>query len=198
MEITSEMVKKLRSETGAGILDCKKALVEAEGEQEKAIEILRKRGISIADSKFGRETVEGLVGSYIHFGGKIGVLLEVNCETDFVARTEDFQGLMKDIAMHIAAMKPRYISKEDVDKEVIDKESEIYAEQAKADGKPDKIIDKIVEGRLKKFYNQICLLHQPFVKDSDITVQERITEVISKLRENIKVSRFVRWELGNY
>jgi elongation factor Ts len=196
MEITPEMIKKLRSETGAGILDCKKALLQAEGDQEKAIDILRKKGISIADSKFGRETVEGLVGSYIHFGGKIGVLLEINCETDFVARTEEFQELMKDIAMHIAAMKPKYIAKEDVEKEVLEKEKEIYAEQAKADGKPDKIIDKIVEGRLRKFYEQICLLYQPYVKESDMTVQDRITQVISKLRENIQVRRFIRWELG--
>jgi len=196
MEITSEMVKKLRSETGAGILDCKKALKEADGDQKKAIELLRKRGISIADSKFGRETVEGLISSYIHYGGKIGVLLEVNCETDFVARTDDFKELVKDIAMHIAAMKPLYLSEEDVDEEILEKEKEIYAEQAKAEGKPEKIVEKIVEGRMKKFYNQVCLLRQPFVKDSDITVQDRITEVISRLRENIRVKRFIRWELG--
>ena len=196
MEITPEMIKNLRSETGAGILDCKKALIESKGDQEKAIELLRKKGISIADSKFGRETVEGLIGSYIHHGGKIGVLLEINCETDFVARTDDFQDLMKDISMHIAAMKPLYISEEEVDEAVLQKEKEIYAEQARAEGKPDKIVDKIVEGRLKKFYNQICLLNQPFVKDNDMTVQDRITGTISKLRENIKVNRFVRWEIG--
>jgi elongation factor Ts len=196
MEITSEMIKKLRTETGAGILDCKKALTESGGDQVKAIEILRKKGISIADSKFGRETIEGLITSYIHFGAKIGVLLEVNCETDFVARTEEFQLLVKDISMHIAAMKPRYISKEDVDKEVADKEREIYADQVRAEGKPEKIIDKIVEGKMEKFYSQICLLNQAFVKDPDITIQDRITQVISKIKENIKVKRFVRWEIG--
>ncbi|MBU1626398.1 translation elongation factor Ts [bacterium] len=196
MEITSEMIKKMRTETGAGILDCKKALNEADGSQEKAIEILRKKGISVADSKFGRETVEGLITSYIHFGGKIGVLLEVNCETDFVARTEEFQLLVKDISMHIAAMKPRYISKDDVEKEVLEKEKEIYAEQARAEGKPEKILDKIVEGKLNKFYSQICLLNQAFVKDPDITIQDRITQVISKIKENIRVKRYVRWEIG--
>jgi len=196
MEITPEMVKDLRNETGAGILDCKKALIEAKGVQDKAIEILRKKGISIADSKLGRETVEGVVTSYIHHGGKIGVLLEVNCETDFVARTDDFQELTKDIAMHVAAMKPMCVSSDDLDKDILEKEKDIYAEQAKAEGKPEKIIEKIVEGRLKKFYTQVCLLDQPFVKDSDISVQERLTQTISKIRENIKIKRFIRWQVG--
>jgi len=196
MEITAELIKNLRSETGAGILDCKKALIESKGDKEKAIEILRKKGISIAGSKFGRETVEGLIGSYIHFGGKIGVLLEVNCETDFVARTDDFQELLKDIAMHIAAMNPRYVDKNDVEKEVVEKEREIYAEQMRAEGKPDNVIEKIVDGKLNKFYNQVCLLHQSYAKEPDISVQDRITQTISKLRENIQIRRFIRWELG--
>jgi elongation factor Ts len=196
MEITAEMIKDLRTKTGAGILDCKKALIESDGDEKKAIDILRKKGISVAGSKFGRETAEGLVYSYIHFGGKLGVLIEVNCETDFVARTDEFQELVKDISMHIAASNPVCISEEDLDKEILEKEKEIYMDQARAEGKPEKILEKIVEGKIKKFYNQICLLNQPFVKNPDITIQDRITEVISKLRENIRVKRFIRWELG--
>jgi len=195
MSITAAMVKQLREKTGAGMMECKKALTEANGDFDKAIEILRKKGISAAEKRAGRAASEGIIGSYIHMD-KIGVLVEVNCETDFVARTDDFRTLVKDIAMHIAAANPRYLSRDDVPAEVIEKEKEIYKEQIK--GKPEHIVDKIVEGKLEKFYNENCLLEQIFVKDPEQkkTIKEIVTEAIAKLGENIVVKRFVRFQLG--
>ncbi len=196
MAITPQMVKELRERTGAGIMDCKKALAEAGGDMEKAAEILKKKGIAKAEKKASREAKEGLIGSYIHMGGKIGVLVEVNCETDFVARTDEFQQLVKDIAMQIAAMSPKYVSIEDVPPEVVEKEKSIYREQALASGKPEHVVDRIVEGKMRKFYEEVCLLEQKFIKDDSKTVKDLITEVIAKLGENIKVSRFVRFQVG--
>ncbi len=195
-EITSKMVKELRDKTGAGMMDCKKALVETNGDMEKAVDLLRKKGLAAAAKRAGRETKEGIIGSYIHAGGKIGVLVEVNCETDFVARTDEFQELVKDLSLHITAAAPLYLSPEDVPEEVIEREKEIYRSQALEEGRPEKIIDKIVEGKLKKFYEEVCLLNQKFVKDPAKTVADRISETIAKLGENIKVSRFVRFQLG--
>lgn len=196
MTISAEMVRELRSKSGVGIMECKNALKETDGDMEKAIEYLRKKGLSAAVKKQGRVASEGIVGSYIHAGGKIGVLVEVNCETDFVAKTPEFQQLVQDIAMQIAASNPLYVDQEDVPEEVIKKESEIYAAQAKDSGKPDKVIDKIVEGRLQKFYAEVCLLKQPFIKDTDKSVKDLIVEKISSLGENIVVKRFSRYQLG--
>ncbi len=195
-EITAQMIKELREKTGAGIVDCKKALQEANGDMEKAVEILRKKGAAKAAKKADRVTAEGLVVSYIHAGGKVGVLLELNCETDFVARTEDFKNLGHEIAMQIAAMSPEYVSKEDVPAEVIEKEKEILREQALAEGKPEHIVEKIVEGRLNKFFSEKCLLEQPWIKDDSKTVGDLVKEYITKLGENIKVKRFCRFEVG--
>ncbi|SMP15150.1 elongation factor Ts [Desulfurobacterium pacificum] len=195
-EITAQMIKELREKTGAGIVDCKKALQEANGDMEKAVEILRKKGAAKAAKKADRATAEGLVVSYIHAGGKVGVLLELNCETDFVARTEDFKTLGHEIAMQIAAMSPEYVSKEDVPAEVIEKEKEILKEQALAEGKPEHIVEKIVEGRLNKFYSEKCLLEQPWIKDDSKTIADLVREYITKLGENIKVKRFCRFEVG--
>ncbi len=196
MGVSAQDVKALRDKTGAGFMDCKRALEEAGGDFEKAVEILRKKGIAVAQKKAGRETKEGRIGAYVHTGGKIGVLVEVNCETDFVARNELFQELVKNIAMQIAASNPRYISPEDVPQEVLEKEKEIYREQARKQGKPEKVIERIVEGKLKKFYEEVCLLEQPFIRDPDKKVKDYITEVIAKLKENIVVSRFVRYQVG--
>lgn len=196
MTVTTEMVKDLREKTGAGIIDCKKALTETGGDIEKAVEYLRLKGIADASKKTGRSTSEGVVGAYIHSGGKIGVLIEVNCETDFVAKTEEFQELVKDLAMHIAAMNPRYLRREDVPQEVIEKEKMIYAAQAKEEGKPEKIIDRIVEGRLEKFFAENCLLEQAFVKDPEIRISELIAGKISATGENISIRRFTRYQLG--
>ncbi len=196
MDVSAKVIKELRERTGAGIMECKEALKEANGDIEKAIEILRKRGALKAEKKASRSANEGLIGAYIHAGGKIGVLVEVNCETDFVARTDEFQQLVKDIAMQIAAMSPEYISREDVPPEVIEKEKEIYREEALRSGKPEKVVEKIVEGKLEKFYQEKCLLEQPFIKDESKRVKDLITEVIAKLGENIRVSRFVRFQVG--
>jgi elongation factor Ts len=199
-EITSAAVKALREKTGAGMMECKKALTEANGNEEQAVEILRKRGMATAGKKAGRVAAEGAVGSYIHMGGKVGVLVEVNCETDFVARTEEFQALVKDIAMHIAAAEPRFVSREEVSADVLDKEREIAAAQARNDpknaNKPDQVIEKIVEGRLNKFYEEAVLLDQPFVKDPAKTVNELLTEKIAKTGERITVRRFQRYKMG--
>ncbi len=195
-EITAAKVKELRERTGAGMMDCKKALVECNGDIEKAVDYLREKGLAAAAKKAGRITAEGLVDSYIHGGGKIGVLVEVNCETDFVAKTDEFKSLVRDIAMQIAAAKPEYVSREDVPEEVIAKEKEILAAQAANEGKPEKIIQKMVEGRIEKFYKEICLLEQPFIKDTDKTVKQLITEKIAQIGENISVRRFKRYELG--
>jgi elongation factor Ts len=196
MTISAAMVKELREATGAGMMDCKKALVETEGNMEKAIEFLREKGLAQAAKKSGRIAAEGAVTSYIHMGGRIGVLVEVNCETDFVAKTEKFQELTKNIAMQIAASKPEFVKKEDVPQDVIQKEKEILRAQALNEGKPEKIVDKMVEGRIEKYYKEVCLLEQPYIKDDEKTVGQIITEAIAEIGENINVRRFVRYELG--
>ena len=189
-------VKALRDKTGAGMMDCKKALVEAKGDLEKANELLREKGIATAAKKSGRIAAEGIVTSYIHGNGRIGVLLEVNIETDFAAKNEDFQQFGRDIAMQIAAMKPQYVRREEVPAEDVEKEKIILKTQALNEGKPERIADKITEGRIDKFFKQICLTEQPFVKDSDKTVEELTTELIAKIGENIKIRRFTRFEMG--
>lgn len=196
MAITMNMVKELRERTGAGVLDCKKALTETDGNIEKAAEYLREKGIAKAAKKAGRVTAEGLVHSYIHMGGKIGVLVEVNCETDFVAKTDEFKELVNNIALHIAAMNPEYISREEVSPEMIEKEKEILTAQALNEGKPEKIVEKMVQGRLEKFYAEKVLLEQPYVKDDKMTIQDLVTEKIAKIGENINIRRFVRYQLG--
>lgn len=196
MEVTAEMVKTLRQQSGAGIMDCKNALKEAEGNIEAAITNLRKKGMAKADKKGGRSTGDGAVGSYIHAGNKIGVLLELNCETDFVANTDEFKDLLRDIAMHIAATQPQFTSRDEVTQEVLDKEREIFAHQARESGKPDKIIEKIVDGKMSKFYQENCLLDQGFIKDGDTTIQELIKQKIAKLGENITVGDFSRFEIS--
>ncbi len=195
-EITTQMIKELREKTGAGIVDCKKALQEAGGDIEKAVEILRKKGAAKAAKKAERATAEGIVVSYIHAGGKVGALVELNCETDFVARTEDFKALGHEIAMQVAAMAPEYVSREEVPAEIVEKEKEVLKEQALAEGKPEHIVEKIVEGRLSKFFSEKCLLEQPWIKDDSKTIQDLLTEYITKLGENIKVKRFCRFEVG--
>lgn len=197
MSVSAELVKKLREMTGAGFMECKSALQEANGDLEAAVVILRKKGLTAAAKKGGRETKEGLIGSYVHTGGRIGVLVELNCETDFVARNAEFQTLARDIAMHIAASDPRFISKEDVSADVLAKEKEIFKEQARSTGKPENVLDKIVEGRISKFYSEACLLDQPFVKDPSVTVGEHIASHIARIKENMRVRRFVRYKLGD-
>jgi len=196
MEISLELVKDLRQRTGAGIVDCKTALQQAGGNIEAAIEYLRKKGLATAAKKAGRIAADGLVASYIHAGGKMGVLVEINCETDFVAKTEDFQSFVKNMAMHIAAANPQFIKREDVPQEVLDKEREIYRTQALDSGKPAKVIDKIVEGKLERFYSEVCLLEQTYIKDSDLTVKEVLDGMIGKIGENIAIRRFARFQLG--
>jgi elongation factor Ts len=196
MAITAEMVKELRERTGAGMMDCKKALVDAGGDMEKAAVILRERGLAAAAKKASRIASEGLVESYIHLGGRVGVLIEVNCETDFVAKTDEFKQLVRDLAMQVAASKPMCVRREEVPADAIEQEREIYRQQALNEGKPEKVIDKIVDGRLEKFYQQVCLLEQPFIKDQDKTVGDLVTEKVAKLGENISVRRFARFELG--
>ena len=199
-EVTAGAIKALREKTGAGMMECKKALIEAEGNEERAIEILRERGLASAKKKEGRVAAEGVVGSYIHMGGKVGVLVEVNCETDFVARGEEFQQLVKDIAMHVAAAEPRFVSRDEVNTDTLDKEREIARAQAKNDpknaNKPDQVIDKIVEGRLNKFYEEFVLLDQPFIKDPAKTVGELVTEKIAKTGEKVTIRRFARYKMG--
>jgi elongation factor Ts len=196
MKITADMVKDLRERTGAGMLDCKKALEETGGEMDRAIEVLRTRGLAAAAKKAGRIAAEGAVGSYIHAGGKIGVLVEVNCETDFVARTDEFQELVRDVAMHIAAADPRFVAREEVTDEDLATERRIYREQALEQGKPEAVVDRIVEGKVGKFYAEAVLLEQPFVKDPDKTIQQLLAEKIAKIGENIRVRRFSRFRLG--
>lgn len=199
-EITPATIKALREKTGAGMMECKAALTEAEGIEEKAIDVLRKRGLASATKKSGRVAAEGLVHSYIHAGGKIGVLVEVNCETDFVARGEEFRSFVHDLAMHITAAEPRFTGKEEVPAEVLEKEREIALEQAKQDpknaNKPQQVLDKIIEGRLSKFFQEACLLEQPFVKDQNMTVGELVKSMIAKTGENIRVRRFTRFKMG--
>lgn len=200
MAITSEMVKTLREKTGAGMMECKKALTEANGNEEQAIEILRKAGLASAKKREGRIAAEGAVGSYIHMGGKVGVLVEVNCETDFVARSEDFQQFVKDVAMHICASEPQFVSKEEVSPEVIEKEKEIARGQAMADpknaNKPEQIIEKMILGRLEKFFTESVLLEQPFVKDQSITIGELVTNLTAKTGEKCTIRRFARYKMG--
>lgn len=199
-EVTAAAVKQLREKTGAGMMECKNALVEADGNEEKAIDVLRKRGLASARKREGRIAAEGIVGSYIHMGGKVGVLVEVNCETDFVARGDEFQQLVKDIAMHIAAAEPRYVSQQDVPGEALEKEREIERAKARNDpknaNKPDQVIDKIVEGRLHKFYEENVLMDQPFVKEPAKTISELVTEKVAKTGEKITVRRFTRYKMG--
>lgn len=196
MAITADMVKNLREKTGAGMMDCKAALVEMSGDMEKAIDFLRKKGLASAAKKASRAASDGAVSSYIHAGGKIGVLIEVNCETDFVARTEDFQSLVKDLAMHVAAANPLFVKREDVPSAFIDREKDVYREQVRAMKKPENVIDKIVEGKMDKFYEGICLLEQGFIKEPETKIQSLLTEKIAKLGENITIKRFARFELG--
>ncbi len=199
-EITASLVKSLREKTGAGMMECKAALTEANGSEEQAVEILRKKGIATAGKKEGRVTAEGVVGSYIHMGGKVGVMVEINCETDFVARGEEFQQLVKDVAMHIAAVDPKYVNREQVQADVLDKEREILREQLKNDpknaNKPDDVMNKIIEGRVGKYYEDNVLLDQPFVKDPSKTVGELVTEKVASIKENITVRRFTRYKMG--
>jgi elongation factor Ts len=196
MQIPTNLVKELRERTGAGFSDCRAALVEAEGDIEKAINILRKKGQAAAAKKAQREASEGLVGHYIHAGGKIGVIVEVNCESDFVARTAAYQQLCHDIAMHIAALDPRYLRREEVTSEMLDKERDIYREQARATGKTDQVVEKIVTGKMEKFYEENCLYEQHYIKDESVTIGEMITQAIANLGENISVRRFVRFKVG--
>ncbi len=197
VNISAAQVKELREKTGAPMMDCKQALTESKGDLEQAVVLLRKRGVSVAAKKSTRVTSEGSVASYIHAGGKIGVLVEVNCESDFVARTEDFKELVHDIAMHIAASDPKFIRKEDVTAEAYEREKDIYRAQAKATGKPDNVVEKIVEGKMAKFYEEVCLYEQPFIKDQTTTVSLLIASKIGKLGENIAVRRFARFKVGD-
>jgi elongation factor Ts len=194
MEISAAMVKKLRDATGAGMMECKAALTEANGNIDDATTILRKRGLAQATKKAGRSTNEGLIGSYIHMGGKIGVLVEVNCESDFVARTEDFQNLAREIAMHVAAANPQYVKREEVPADILERERSIYREQVK--DKPAQVVDKIVEGKLNSFYEQVCLMDQPSIRDPKMTIGQLVQQAIAKMGENISIARFVRFKLG--
>jgi elongation factor Ts len=196
MEISVELVKDLRQRTGAGVVDCKKALQEAKGNVDAAIDYLRRKGLATAAKKAGRIASDGLVSSYIHAGGKMGVLVEVNCETDFVAKTEDFQTFVKNIAMQIAAANPQYIRREEIPEEILEKERDIYRTQALEGGKPQKVIDKIVDGKIERFYSEVCLLEQTYIKDSDLTIKELLEAMIAKIGENISIRRFSRFQLG--
>jgi elongation factor Ts len=194
--IPADLVKKLRDQTGAGMMECKAALQEANGNLEDALTILRKRGLASASKKSGRATSEGLIGSYIHLGGKIGVLVEVNCETDFVARTDDFQTLLKELALQVAASSPQYVRREEVPAGVLDRERSIYRAQMEASGKPAQVIDKIVEGKLNSYYEQVCLVDQPSIRDPKMSVGQLVQAAIAKLGENISIARFVRFKVG--
>ena len=196
MEITTEQVKALREKTGVGMMDCKKALKEAQGNTEEAVNILRKKGMASAAKRSGKTAAQGIIDSYIHLGGKIGVLVEVNCESDFVAKNVEFQGFIKDIAMQIAASAPQYINKEEVPEDLLNHEKEILETQAKEEGKPEKAIEKITQGRLEKFYSDICLMEQPFIKDPKKSIKDLLAELVAKIGENIVVRRFTRYQLG--
>ena len=196
-EITATLVKQLRERTGAGMMECKSALVEANGDLTEGEVVLRKRGIASAHKKAARATKQGLIGTYIHHGGQLGVMVEINCESDFVARTKDFHELIHDVAMHIAAADPQFVRKEDVTPEAIEKEKDIQKARALAEGKPEKMIEKIIEGRMSKFYEEICLLEQPFVKEPTLTVGQLVKTKIAKLGENMSVARFVRFKVGD-
>ena len=194
--ITADQVKQLRDKTGAGMMDCKTALGESGGDFEKAVEYLRKKGLASAAKRAGRAAKDGMIGHYIHMGGKVGVRVEVNCETDFVARTEDFQVLAKELAMHIAAADPRYVKRDDIPAEAVEKEREIYRAQFAGQNKPANVVEKIVEGKLESYYSQVCLMDQPSVRDPNITIKQMITNAAAKTGENVTVSRFVRFKLG--
>ena len=196
MNITSTMVKELRIKTGAGMMDCKEALTASDGDFEKAIDYLRKKGMSAATKRSSKAAKDGIIASYIHMGGKIGVLAEVNCETDFVAKTDDFQIFAKDVAMHIAAANPLYVRPEEIPDEVIEREKEIYRSQSLAEKKPEKIWDKIIDGKLKKYYEDVCLVNQKFIKNTDITIETLVNNMIAKTGENIVIRRFIRFQLG--
>jgi elongation factor Ts len=196
VNISAQLVKELRERTGAGFADCRSALVESKGNIESAIDVLRKKGQAAAQKKAARQATEGLIGHYIHAGGKIGVIIEVNCESDFVARTEDFQRLCHDVAMHIAALDTRYVRREEVTQEILDREREIYKAQARATGKPEPVIEKIVNGKMEKFYEENCLYEQHFIKDESVTVGELVSQMIHKLGENIAIRRYVRFKVG--
>ena len=196
MEMRASSVKELREKTGAGMMDCKKALAECAGDLEKAVDFLRRKGLAAAAKKTGRVAAEGLVGAYIHAGGKIGVMVELNCETDFVARTAEFQSLLKDLAMQVAAASPRYVRRKDVSPEELEREREIYRRQALDSGKPEKIVDKIVEGKMDRFYSEVCLMEQAFIKDPDRKVSDLIQDAVRRLGENIQVRRFMRYQVG--
>ncbi|MFZ5352048.1 MAG: translation elongation factor Ts [Bacillota bacterium] len=194
--VSASVVKELRERTGAGMMDCKKALEETNGDIEKAVEVLREKGLAAAAKKAGRIASEGIVDAYIHGGGRIGVLIEVNAETDFVAKNAEFRQFVRDMAMQVAASNPLFVSRDQVSQEVIEKEKEIYRQQALNEGKPEKIVDKMVEGRVEKYYKEVCLLEQPFIKDPDIQVQQLVTNMIAKIGENISIRRFTRYEMG--
>ena len=196
MAITPEQVKQLRDKTGAGMMDCKNALTEAGGDMDKAIEILRKKGLASAAKRAGRATKDGIIGHYIHLGGKVGVIVEVNCETDFVARTPDFQTLAKEIAMHIAAAAPLYVKREDIPAEVLEKEKEIYRAQFTGQNKPPAVIEKIAEGKLESYFAQVCLLDQPSVRDPNVSIKQMVANAVAKTGENVTISRFARFKLG--
>jgi elongation factor Ts len=196
MSISAKLVKELRDKTGAGMMDCKKALTETEGDLEKAVDYLRKKGMQSASSKFGRKASNGLIASYIHLDGKVGVLLEINCETDFVAKTPEFNELAKNITLQIAASSPKYVKREDVPEEIINKEKEVYFGQVENMNKPEKVINSIVEGKLNKYFKEICLLEQEYIRETEKTVNQLILEAIAILKENIVVRRFVRFQLG--
>ncbi len=196
MKITTEMVKELREETGAGVLDCKNALQETDGDFDKAVEYLRQKGLAAAAKRADRVANEGTIGNYVHAGSRVAALVEVNCETDFVAKTDDFLALAHDLAMQVVAAKPKYLLPEDIPAEVIEAEKETYRAQMEDSGKPEHVIDKIIEGKLQKYYQEACLMQQPFIKDEGLTVQDLVTQVAAKLGENIVVRRFVRFELG--
>lgn len=198
MKIKTELIKQLRAETGAGVLDCRKALVATEGDLDKAIAYLREKGLTAAVKKMGREASEGMIEAYAHPGGRVAVLVEVNCETDFVARTEQFQTFAHDIALHVAAMSPLYLTPENIPAEDLEQKKELYRQQALQEGKPERIVGRIVEGRLKKFYTENCLMEQPFVKDDDVLVKDLIKEKITEFKENIVIRRFARYELGQH
>lgn len=196
MKITSQMVKELRDKTNAGMMDCKKALGETDGDMEKAIDLLRQKGLAVAQKRAGRATSEGVIQTYIHAGGKLGVMLEVGCETDFVAKTDDFQSFAKDVAMHVAAMSPVAVKREDVPEDLVAREAEIYKNQAIESGKPEEIAEKMVSGKLDKFFSEISLMEQKFVKNPDLTIQDLLNDLIAKMGENISIKRFVRFQVG--
>lgn len=196
MEISAQMVKELREKTGAGMMDCKKALQDTDGDEKKAINWLREKGLSKAQKKSDRTAAEGFIGSYVHMNGKIGVMVELNCETDFVAKNDKFQELAKNIAMQIAAASPVCVRPEDLPQELVDQERELYTKQAKAEGKPDQVVEKIVDGKMKKYYKEACLLEQPYIKDDSLTIKDLLNEIIAVVGEKIQIGRFVRMEVG--